>query len=99
MGANFNLTFGRGIGFYQQKTPTCSGRGDYFIKRNLLNGFALFDSLRSVGLLAAKPIDNCHKCEYDTNPIEPVGNRVNHVFECPLEAIGYRLKDALEVHG
>jgi len=49
--------------------------------------------------LAAKPIDNSYKSEYDANPVEPIGDRINDMLECPLEAIGYRLKDALEVHG
>jgi len=87
------------MGFYQQKTPTNIGRGDIVEKQNRLHGGSFFDGFRGVGLLAAKPIDNGYKSEYNADPIKPIGNRVNDVFEGPLEAVGYRLKDALKVHG
>jgi hypothetical protein len=64
-----------------------------------LNGCSFLDGFGCVGLLTAKPIDNGYKSENDAYPIESVRDRINHMLECPLEAVGYRLKDALEVHG
>jgi hypothetical protein len=59
----------------------------------------ILDCLLSIGLLAAKPVNNGNKGKYDAQPIESVRHRVDNVFERPLEAVGYRLKDALKVHG
>jgi len=73
--------------------------GVNIVEQYRLNGCPFFDGLSCVGLLAAKPVDNGYKSEYNANPVHCWTNRLNNVLECPLEAIGYRLKDALEVHG
>ena len=64
-----------------------------------LYGSTFFDSLCSVGLLTAKPVNNRYKSEYNANPVEAIRHGIDDVLECPLEAVGYRLKDALKVHG
>jgi hypothetical protein len=64
-----------------------------------LNCSAFFDCLFCVGLLAAKPVDNRYKSEYNANPVETIGHGINDVLEGPLEAVCYRSKDALEIHG
>lgn len=73
--------------------------GVNIVEQHRLNGCPFFDGLSCVGLLAAKPVDNGYKSEYDANPVHCWAYRLNNVLECPLEAIGYRLKDTLEVHG
>jgi hypothetical protein len=70
--------------------------GVYLIR---LYSSAFFDCFRSIGLLATKPVDDGYKSEYNANPVETIGNGVNDVLEGPLEAVYYRLKDALKVHG
>ena len=73
--------------------------GVNIVEQYRLNSCSFFDSLSCVGLLAAKPVDNGYKSEYDANPVHGWANRLNNMLECPLEAVGYRSKDALEVHG
>ena len=66
---------------------------------NRLNGCAFFNGFRCIGLLTTQPVDNRYKSEYNANPVHSWTYWLNNVLECPLEAVGYRLKDALEVHG
>jgi hypothetical protein len=45
--------------------------------------------------LAAEPVNYGYKREHDANPVHGWAYWFNNMFECPLEAVGYRLKDAL----
>ena len=58
--------------------------GVNIVEQYRLNGCSFFDSLSCVGLLAAKPVDNGYKCEYDANPVETIGHGINDVLEGPL---------------
>jgi hypothetical protein len=50
-------------------------------------------------LLTSQPVDDGYKRKHDAYPIHGGSNWIYDMLEGPLEAIGYRLKDALEVHG
>ena len=85
--------------FFQQKTPSKKTGYYHSIRICRLDRSAFFDGLCGVCLLTAQPVNNGNKGEYDANPVETIRHGVNHVFKRPLEAVGYRLKDALKVHG
>jgi hypothetical protein len=84
---------------FSNKKPRLKRRGCIIRAHVQLNGCAFFDGLSGVSLLAAQPVNNRDKGEYDANPVKAIRHGVDYVLESPLEAVGYRLKDALKVHG
>lgn len=82
-----------------KKNPIGQATGFYQKLREILYGSTFLDGFLRVVFLTAQPIQNGYERKHDTNPVHRRTNRINDVFEGPLEAVGYRLKDALKVHG
>ena len=75
---------GQCVCFYQQKTPTIGSGLNIMEELIRLYRSTFFDCFCSVGLLAAKPVDNRYKSEYNANPVETIGHGINDVLEGPL---------------